>query len=124
MSSVQTSAIFDGSSGLSRVITRSQFIRRLTALTFLVSATSMGLMSPARAHGSSPPKCCGPSNRCSSCSGEYCLGGCTQRTGQCGGGSWWECCHGTGPSATLYLCRDWWDTDSHACICAGGLGPC
>jgi len=126
MTSTSTPPIASGtwpSGVVARRLTRSEFLGRVAAVVLGAVAATIGVPTPAAAHGTTSPVCCGPSKRCSSCNAYGdCLGGCTVRSGECpGGGSFWNCCYGSG---SLYECNDWWDTDGHKCICARYLAPC
>lgn len=94
---------------------RSRFLKAVGSTLFTALAFQLLKAQPALAHTGTPPACCGPSGKCNCCSGDSCCGGCTRRLYECNGeiGGWY-CCIGY----SVYFCKDWWDSDGHACICA------
>jgi hypothetical protein len=110
--------------GAERLLTRSRFLGRLGTVLIGLASASLVKAQPALAHSPNPPACCGPSGRCSCCSGNTCCGGCTTRF-ECPGpsGYHWYCCQPSSPFPR-YVCRDWWDTDGHRCTCASSSGFC
>lgn len=106
-------------------LTRSRVLGAMGTVVVGAMASTVLRTQPALAHYSSPPFCCGPSGKCSCCSGTSCCSsGCRARDSGCGtNGSGWSCCTSSNPSKA-YQCADKWDSDGHACICAGYLGYC